>query len=68
MEPGVKGDVSKVSINSEPVECLEDGAAAASVVCQMAGCFQNQLRAPEAILQTGTEHCWVTGAKTQRCL
>lgn len=40
MELGVKGEVSKVSINSEPVGCLEDGAAAASVVCQMAGCFQ----------------------------
>lgn len=24
MEPGMKGEVSKVSINSEPVECLED--------------------------------------------
>lgn len=55
MELGVNGEVSKVSRNSEPPECLE-GRAAVGVVCQMAGCSQNQLGATEALLQTVTEH------------
>ena len=55
MELGVREEVSKVSINSEPLEGLEDGVGD-NMVCQLAGCFQNQLRDTEAILQTLTEH------------